>query len=124
MKLIIAGTRTIDVSTDLIKNLLSSFRIYPFSENRLSEIVSGECRSGADDAAKRFAHENYIPYKAFPADWVKLGKSAGPLRNKEMADYADALLLIWDGSSNGSFSIRREMKFRKKKVYEIIVKEN
>ncbi|WP_197026348.1 hypothetical protein [Polaribacter sp. Hel_I_88] len=38
----------------------------------------------------------------FPAEWNKFGKAAGPVRNKEMAIYADALIAFWDGKSRGT----------------------
>lgn len=43
-----------------------------------------------------------IPVKKFPADWGGLGKRAGYLRNEQMADYADALIAVWDGKSKGT----------------------
>ncbi len=35
----------------------------------------------------------------FAADWNKYGKKAGPVRNRKMADYAEALIAVWDGKS-------------------------
>lgn len=61
-------------------------------------------------------------YKEFPADWKAHGKAAGPIRNKQMAEYADALLLIWDGESKGSASMKNEMLKLNKPVYEVIIK--
>ena len=49
------------------------------------EIVSGHC-NGADKLAEKFAEENNIQTRLFIPDW-KLGKAAGPIRNKEMIDY-------------------------------------
>jgi hypothetical protein len=46
----------------------------------------------------------------FPAKWDKYGKAAGPLRNREMAAYADALILVWDGKSRGSANMLAEAK--------------
>ena len=40
--------------------------------------------------------------KIIQADWQKYGKRAGPIRNKEMADYADTLIAFWDGQSRGT----------------------
>ena len=37
-----------------------------------------------------------------PADWDKHGKAAGPIRNAEMAEVADALIAFWDGQSRGT----------------------
>lgn len=43
-----------------------------------------------------------IPVIHFPANWDKHGKSAGHIRNAEMAKYADALVAFWDGKSKGT----------------------
>ena len=71
------------------------------------EIVSGAAR-GADTLGERFAKEYNIKVKRFPADWDAFGKSAGYIRNKQMAEYAMAddstgvLIAFWDGESKGT----------------------
>lgn len=50
------------------------------------EIVSGHCE-GADALGERYAEEHGVKLKIFPADWKKYGRSAGPIRNKQMIDY-------------------------------------
>ena len=37
-----------------------------------------------------------------PADWEKYGRSAGPKRNAQMAEIANALIAFWDGQSRGT----------------------
>jgi hypothetical protein len=37
-----------------------------------------------------------------PANWDEFGKSAGYIRNAEMAKYADACVIFWDGISKGT----------------------
>lgn len=64
-------------------------------------IVSGHA-SGADALGERYAHENGLDLEAHPADWNKHGKTAGPIRNAEMAAVADALIAFWDGKSRGT----------------------
>lgn len=49
----------------------------------ISELIHGAA-NGADSCGARFARENQIPERAFPADWERYGKAAGPIRNKEM----------------------------------------
>lgn len=70
---------------------------------QITEVVSGTAR-GPDTVGAQWAvdQEPPIPVKEFPANWNTHGKKAGYLRNKEMADYADALLAIWDGKSKGT----------------------
>lgn len=50
-----------------------------------------------------------IPVKRFPADWDRHGRAAGPIRNCQMAQYADALIAIWDGKSRGTKNMIDEM---------------
>jgi hypothetical protein len=40
-----------------------------------------------------------------------------------MAEYADALLLIWNGESRGSANMKENMVKLGKPVYEVILKE-
>ena len=37
-----------------------------------------------------------------PANWDNYGKRAGFIRNSEMAEYADACIVFWNGSSKGA----------------------
>jgi len=45
---------------------------------------------------------NGYPWVEFPADWEKFGKSAGYIRNTEMAKAGNNLLAFWDGMSRGT----------------------
>ena len=51
-----------------------------------------------------------------------LGKRAGFVRNEQMAKYSDMLLLIWDGESRGSKSMKELMIKEDKLIVEIILK--
>jgi len=46
-------------------------------------IIHGAAR-GADTIAGRIAKELGFDVEAYPADWNKYGKAAGPIRNKQM----------------------------------------
>lgn len=120
MKLIIAGSRTFEFDYDFIHEALYAVNNYK-SRFRDLEIVSGGAR-GIDETAKKYAQAWEKTYKEFPADWETHGKAAGPIRNKQMAGYADALLLVWDGESRGSANMKNEMIKLGKPVYEIIIK--
>ena len=65
------------------------------------EVVCGEAK-GADELGKEYAFRNSFPVASFPANWAEHGKAAGPIRNKEMAEYADILVAFWDGKSRGT----------------------
>lgn len=94
IKLIVAGGRKFDDKAWLFEQLNKR-------KEDISEIVCGGAK-GADILGARWAERNSIPIKYFIPDWKQFGKSAGYLRNSEMADYADALLAFWDGESKGT----------------------
>lgn len=100
VKLIIAGSRTVWPTGDEIHGSISdAFGVATLL--RIEEIVSGTA-TGADMAGEAYAEARDLPVRRFPADWTKHGKAAGKLRNREMAEYADAALVFWDGMSSGS----------------------
>ncbi len=73
-------------------------------------IVSG-CASGADAIGERYAKEYGFKVEKYPADWKTYGKSAGPRRNKQMAEISDYVICFWDGKSRGTKSM---IEFSKK----------
>ncbi len=96
MKIIVAGSRTI-TDYDMVKHAINISN----TAIKATEIVCGMAK-GVDLLGKKWANENNVPVKEFPANWDKFGKSAGYKRNEEMAKYADALLAIWDETSRGT----------------------
>lgn len=96
MKVIVAGSRDFDDYESL-----KTYCDYILGNLTDIEIVSGTAR-GADKLGERYAEERGFPVTKFPADWNKHGKKAGPIRNEQMADYADALIAFWDGESRGT----------------------
>lgn len=120
MRLIIAGSRNLKLNwpVQFLQSLLDQFQINP------TKIVSGKAK-GVDTFGEMLADFEGWPVKPFPVtkyDWIASGKSAGPIRNRKMAGYADALLLIWDGESAGSANMKKQMLERGKPVYEVILK--
>ena len=120
-KVIIAGSRHI---TDMVK-------IGPIIEKKMEsildehgwdnvEIVSGGAQ-GIDRIGELFASSYSLRLTKFPADWAKYGKSAGPIRNKEMGKYADMALVIWDGISPGSKNMIETMKKLNKPVIAVVL---
>lgn len=110
MKVIIAGSRTIDDYKLVVDTINSSCYT-------ITEVVSGTA-VGVDRLGERWALANNIPIKEMPADFSKYGKTAGPRRNKEMAEYADAAIIIWNGESPGTRNMIENM-IRRKKPYFI-----
>lgn len=95
-KVIVAGGRHFN-NYELLKQKLDVL----LSNKEKVEIVSGGAK-GADSLGERYAKEKNLLLETKPADWDKHGNSAGYKRNKEMADYADALVAFWDGKSKGT----------------------
>ena len=109
MKTIIAGGRNIHDYT-LVLSALEESTFKP------TEIVSGMA-PGVDTLAIQFANENNLPLIEFPADWNQYKRAAGPIRNRQMAEYGDALVAIWDGESRGTMNMISEATKRGLKVY-------
>lgn len=117
MKLVIAGTRDLLVDSELVDVMVKYHRL-----NDVKEVVSGG-GGNVDEAGEEWStlFLEKEP-KMFRADWAKEGVAAGPIRNAKMAEYGDALLLIWDGRSKGSMSMKKEMQKRGKPIYEAILR--
>ena len=84
-------------------------------------IVSGHA-TGADTLGERYARERGLECELHPADWNKHGKAAGPIRNAQMADVAQALIAFWDGHSRGTRNMIDTAKAKGLKV--AIIKYN
>ena len=99
MKLIIAGGR--DLASSRVVEVLNKvfFGFY------VNEVISGGC-SGVDRGGEIWAERKGIPVKTFKAQWTMHGRRAGPIRNRVMADYADAVVLFPGGK--GTASMKRE----------------
>lgn len=99
-RLIVAGSRTID-DRDLVWRAI---RDSPFQFNR-SELVHGGA-NGVDSCAEEIGSMyQQVTTRVFEPDWNEHGKAAGPIRNREMAEYGDALVAVWDGESRGTRSM-------------------
>ena len=109
MKVIIAGGRDI-TDYELVLSAVSE------SQFQITEVVSGGA-TGVDTLAIQYAMENNIPSQTFMANWTKHGNAAGPIRNRQMADSAEALIAIWDGKSRGTKNMIEEATKRNLKVF-------
>jgi hypothetical protein len=92
MKLIIAGGRNYHLTSADIERL-----------NRIAiiEVVSGGAK-GTDADGEAYAAMKGLPVKQFLADWNTHGRAAGPIRNRQMAEYADAVALFPGGRGTQS----------------------
>ena len=102
LRLLICGTRTFGDYALLCRECDAIAAHYS-----AVEVVSGGA-NGADLLGERWAHERGWPVRRFPADWRRHGRSAGPIRNREMRDYLlqspdrRGVVAFWDGTSAGT----------------------
>ena len=115
MKVIIAGSRSI-TDPQIVRDTIAASRF------KISEVVCGYAR-GVDMIGLRWAKATGTPYKVFPAQWIdrdgERNWNAGFERNERMADYADALIAVWDGVSGGTKHMMQCMGKRAKPIYYI-----
>ena len=95
MKVIIAGGRDIIYKEIVEKAIKESGFV-------ITELISGACPTGVDVLGEKWAKENGIKIIRYPANWDKYGRAAGPIRNEQMSEIAEALIAIWDGKSPGT----------------------
>lgn len=83
------------------------------------EIISGHAR-GADTYGEEYAVFHGLRRKYFVADWKRYGRSAGPIRNQQMLEYAmkDTAMVIafWDGQSRGTKNMIEQARRARVKV--------
>ena len=117
MKTIIAGSRKFE-DYDLFFSLLKSSTKAKDTLLKTNELVSGGAR-GIDTLGILYGRSINLKVRVFHAQWGTHGRAAGPIRNKQMADYADALIAFWDGKSRGTKNMILEM-FKRRKPFHII----
>lgn len=99
MKLLIIGSRD-------IKN----FDLSPYVDESVDTIISGGAK-GVDTLAEIFADKKRLSKIILRPRYDLYGKAAPIVRNRQMVDLADAVLVIWDGKSRGALS---SIKYAKK----------
>jgi hypothetical protein len=129
MTVIVAGSRTI---TDyaLVKAAIEE------SGFHITELVSGHALPcdksnwlpSVDLLGERWAEENGLKPRLFPAPWKRYGKSAGIVRNGWMAEYAaktcpegGGCIVCWDSKSTGSADMLKQARHRGLKIHEKVV---
>ena len=109
MKIAIVGSRSI---TDVeIGNYISD----------CDEIVSGGAK-GVDSCAAKYANEQGIRLAEFLPQYNIYGRGAPIKRNYQIVDYADKILVFWDGVSKGTLSVIKYAEKNNKPCQVIICK--
>ena len=130
MKVIIAGGRDCNDYVLVKKTLDAVFK----NITEPITIVSGVCSTGvrtfvrpdgtnvcgADGLGERYAADRGYTVESYPADWSKLGKAAGFIRNQQMANACepgkDGCICFWDGMSRGTEDMARKATIRGLKI--------
>lgn len=109
MRVLVCGSRHFK-DKELLDKVLKE---YP----DITDLIHGAAR-GADTLAMYWAMNNltkdgrYIRLWAFPADWEKHGKAAGPIRNSEMLERGkpDLVIAFLAPGSRGTADMVRQAK--------------
>ena len=102
MKIAIIGSRGITIDN-------IDFFVKDFVKDG-DEIVSGGAL-GVDLCAREYAKSRNLKITEFLPDYKLYGKAAPIVRNRQIVDYADKIIVIWDGRSRGSlFTMRYARK--------------
>ena len=99
---LVVGSRTF-LDYNFLKNKLD----YMLQNHKPNVVIISGGAKGADSLAEKYAKENNLQLKVFPADWETYGKSAGYIRNEEMHKYISnferrGIVAFWDGQSKGA----------------------
>lgn len=70
----------------------------------VTEIVSGGA-TGVDSLAAEYAKNNGLKLTEFLPQYERYGRTAPIVRNREIVDYADKVIVFWNGSSKGALSV-------------------
>lgn len=99
MKLLVVGSRSIE-----------KFDLAPYISDEVDTVISGGA-VGIDTLAEEYADRHKLSKYIIRPRYALYGKRAPLIRNDEMVDMADAVLIIWDGRSRGA---EHTIKYAKK----------
>ena len=108
MKIAVVGSRN-------LTNIALEAHLCPDVE----EIVSGGA-TGVDRCAAEYAKRKGVKLTEFLPQYERYGRAAPIVRNKQIVDYADKIIVFWNGNSKGTLSV---IKYVQKigKPFEIIL---
>ncbi len=94
MKVAVIGSRSI-----------THFDMGTVLPSQTTEIVSGGAK-GIDQLARNYALTHHLKLTEFLPQYNRYGRGAPLKRNQQIVDYADFVLIIWDGQSKGTAFVR------------------
>jgi hypothetical protein len=113
LRLIIAGSRGVENYSIVVE----AAEVFCLCYGKPDAVLSGGAY-GVDQLGEEWANAKGVPLEVYPADWALHGRKAGTMRNSFMARKANALLAVWDGSSNGT---RHMIETARRKGFTVMV---
>lgn len=108
MKLAIVGSRN-----------LKNIAIDQYISEEVEEIVSGGA-VGVDLCAAEYAKSKGLKLTEFLPQYELYGRAAPIVRNKQIVDYSDKIIVFWNGSSKGALSVISYAR-KSNKPFEVIL---
>lgn len=108
MKLLVVGSRNIE-----------QFDLEEYIPAETDLIISGGAK-GIDTLAEQYADLHRISKLIMRPRYDLYGKAAPILRNQAMVDMADAVWVVWDGSSRGTKATVQYAKKEQKKINVVL----
>jgi len=103
LKLLVVGSRSI-----------TDFDLSPYISAEVDTIISGGA-GGVDTLAEKYADLHRLSKYIMRPRYDLYGRGAPLRRNEQMVDLADAVLIIWDGTSKGTnYTLKYSQKKNKK----------
>ena len=93
MKVAIVGSRD-----------LTDIPLERYMPNDAEEIVSGGAM-GVDRCAAEYAKSKGLRLTEFLPQYQRYKRGAPIIRNKQIVDYSDKILVFWNGKSKGTLSV-------------------
>ena len=101
MKIMVCGSRHY---TDRAAVRYQLLQYWPDPDCRGFEVLHGAAR-GADTLAAEEAQQIGMRVRAFPADWDRLGRAAGPARTRQMLDERPDLVIAFGQGRGTDFAV-------------------
>lgn len=113
MNLAIIGSREMNDEELFKKGLAQAIELWGTPQ----EVVSGGAR-GADTLGERWARKHGIPVRVFKPDWLRHGKAAGPIRNRDIITHATHVVAFPSRKGKGT---QHAMKLAEKEDKKLLV---
>jgi len=86
------------------------------SINKIKFVSGGAI--GTDKMAERFAQESNIEIQVIAPKWSQFGKGSAIIRNRQIVQLSDVVIVFWDNESKGTLSA---INFAKKMDKKLII---